>query len=98
MTQSPGQVTVIIPTRDRPVLLEAALRSVLQQTRRVDQIVVVDDGSSVPVSAQALARLSPVIELLRQDAARGVSAARRTTCSCSADARPRLPASGRMSK
>jgi cellulose synthase/poly-beta-1,6-N-acetylglucosamine synthase-like glycosyltransferase len=36
-------VSVIIPTRDRPVLLRAAIDSALAQTRPVTQIVVVDD-------------------------------------------------------
>jgi len=69
-------VTVVVPTRDRPALLEAALRSVVLQTHPVDQILVVDDGSREPVSSGALGRISPSIELIRRETSRGVSAAR----------------------
>jgi glycosyltransferase involved in cell wall biosynthesis len=39
-------ISVIIPTRDRPLFLAEALRSVLAQHLRPDQIIVVDDGGA----------------------------------------------------
>jgi glycosyltransferase involved in cell wall biosynthesis len=73
-----GTVTVVVPTHNRPALLEAAVRSVLLQTRPVDQILIVDDGSD-PANAdqvQAVAALSPTIELIHQSPATGVGSAR----------------------
>jgi len=50
-------VSVIIPTRDRPEMLAAALDSVFRQTRLPEEVVVVDDAS--PVSyAGVLGRLA----------------------------------------
>jgi glycosyltransferase involved in cell wall biosynthesis len=69
-------VSVIIPTRNRPALLRAALGSVLQQSRPVDQIVVVDDASARAEWIPAALALSPVIEIVREERNRGVSAAR----------------------
>jgi hypothetical protein len=42
-------MSVIIPTRDRPERLAAGLASVLSQTYRRLEVLVVDDGSSPPV-------------------------------------------------
>jgi len=70
-------VSIVIPTRDRPRLLKNAVESVLLQTHPVEQIVVVDDGSSAENAAQvdALACAHPAIEIHRI-ASQGVSAAR----------------------
>ena len=67
-------VSVVIPTRDRCDLLRRALTSVHAQTRPVDEIVVVDDGS-IDGTANLVASAFPQATLIRQDAA-GVSAAR----------------------
>jgi glycosyltransferase involved in cell wall biosynthesis len=48
----PG-VSVVIPVKDRARLLEQTLRSVREQTRPVDEIVVVDDGSADDSAAVA---------------------------------------------
>ncbi len=48
-------VSVVIPVYDRPELLAEAVASVLAQTIVPLEIVVVDDGSSVPVDATTLA-------------------------------------------
>jgi glycosyltransferase involved in cell wall biosynthesis len=72
-----GAVSVIIPTRNRPALLRETVASVLRQTRAVEQIVVVDDGSTPPAGLAHTAT-STAVELIRHPAARGVSAARNT--------------------
>ena len=43
------RVTIVIPTHDRPRLLERAVASALAQTVQDMQVVVVDDGSAEPV-------------------------------------------------
>ncbi len=42
-------VSVIIPTRDRPDLLARTLKSVFAQTRPPDEIIIVDDASTMPL-------------------------------------------------
>lgn len=53
-TESDGNdrplVSVVIPTHDRPDLLERAIRSVLEQTYTELELIVVDDASPEPVS------------------------------------------------
>lgn len=73
----PSTVSIVIPTRDRPRLLKNALDSALHQTHRVEQIIIVDDGSSAENAGQidALASADPAIEIHRS-AGQGVSAAR----------------------
>jgi len=73
-----ASVSVVIPTRDRPEMVEEAVRSVLAQTVPVEQIVVVDNGpeDSHLVVRSTVAPLSPVIEVLRGDPPGGPAAAR----------------------
>lgn len=77
-TGGPTRVSVIVPTRDRPALVEAAVRSLLLQTRPVDQIVVVDDASTSTEHLATLRTLSPAIEIARHELPRGAAAARNT--------------------
>ena len=72
------RVSVIIPTRDRPFFLEDAVRSVLEQTRSVHEIIVVDDGSKAVHRTEIdhTVSLSPSIRLLRLPESAGVAAAR----------------------
>jgi glycosyltransferase involved in cell wall biosynthesis len=65
--------TIIIPTHDRPELLERAVESALAQTVRDIQVVVVDDGSAEPVRFE---RPDPRLLVLRNPQALGASAAR----------------------
>lgn len=69
----PG-VSVVIPVRDRRLLLRRALDSVLAQTRAADEIIVVDDGSCDGMSGE-LPHRYPTVRLL-VTRGRGVSAAR----------------------
>lgn len=69
-------VSVIVPTKDRPQLLEKALHSVLGQTYRNFEVIVVDDGSSPPVVLEAALVTDGRIRVLRMEVSRGPSAAR----------------------
>ena len=68
-------VSVIIPTFNRSRWLIRALRSVLKQTFRDYEVIVVDDGSSDD-TYQALTSYMPMIRYVHQEVNRGVSAAR----------------------
>src|SRR3954452_19060247 len=70
------RITIVLPTRDRPADLTRAVRSVLRQTVTEIEVIVVDDGSRLPVDAAALAGGDPRVRVLRHDSSRGVSAAR----------------------
>lgn len=67
-------VTALIPTWQRRHDIDAALTSVVEQTRPPEEIIVVDDGST-DGTAEHLQRHWPAIRLLRQRH-QGVSAAR----------------------
>jgi glycosyltransferase involved in cell wall biosynthesis len=43
-------VAVIIPTKNRPVLLDEAIASALRQSHPPKEVIVIDDGSSTPLS------------------------------------------------
>jgi glycosyltransferase involved in cell wall biosynthesis len=68
-------VAVIIPTYNHARFLGEAIESVLAQTRPVDEIIVVDDGSTD--NPTAVVAQFPTVRLIRQDN-RGPSAARNT--------------------
>jgi glycosyltransferase involved in cell wall biosynthesis len=68
------RISVVIPSYNRGHTLERALRSVIEQTSAVDEIILVDDGSTDD-STEMTAQLFPDVKLIRQSN-RGVSAAR----------------------
>jgi glycosyltransferase involved in cell wall biosynthesis len=72
-----GRVGVIVPTHNRHEVLREALAGILGQ-RDVDiEVVVVDDGSTVPVTeAQVDVVADPRVTVLRNDTPGGPSAAR----------------------
>ena len=74
MAQDP-LVSVIIPTYNRAAWVAEAVVSVLAQTYRNLELIVVDDGST-DATLEALARFFGQIKLLRQPQSQGVSAAR----------------------
>src|SRR6476619_4343306 len=69
-------VTVVVPTRNRPGLLDLTLTSVLRQ-RDVDlRVIVVDDASTLN-NADVIAGLADSrLQLVRQPVIKGASAAR----------------------
>jgi glycosyltransferase involved in cell wall biosynthesis len=73
-----GLVSTIIPVRDRPTLLIEAVESVLAQTYRPVEIIIVDDGSidETPEVAKNLAAKYPVEVKYRRQVNQGPGAAR----------------------
>jgi glycosyltransferase involved in cell wall biosynthesis len=72
------EVSVLVPTRNRPETLGRCLRALTQQTiRRALEIVVVDDGSMDRESVARVVANTPGVRLVRQPAA-GVASARNT--------------------
>jgi glycosyltransferase involved in cell wall biosynthesis len=69
-------IAVVIPTYNRPHLLTAALASVFAQTRQPDELVVVDDGSSVSCEG-VLAGYRDRVRYIYQEN-KGLSGARNT--------------------
>lgn len=77
MVLSP-KVSVVITTRNRPEQLPDSLRSVLEQTIAVSEIIVVDDASSIPAETVLETLDEHQIRYLRHTKVRGGSAARNT--------------------
>lgn len=70
-----GLVSVVMPAFNRAGSIGAAIRSVLAQTHRELELIVIDDGSTDGTADAVLAFDDPRIRLIRGDHA-GVSAAR----------------------
>ena len=68
------QISAVIPSHNRLHSLIPAIESVSSQTSAVDEIIVVDDGSTDTTTAE-ISRRYPQIKLIQQSN-RGVSAAR----------------------
>lgn len=66
------QLSVIIPTHNRPHLLPLAVRSALRQTYSDLEVVVVDDASDPPVQLPP----NPRVRIIRLDPGRGGAGAR----------------------
>jgi glycosyltransferase involved in cell wall biosynthesis len=75
MSTSP-ELTVVIPTKDRPVLLARAVESVVTQGPGIE-VVVVDDGSA-PEAAASIRSIAkdPMVRLVRSDVSSGAPLAR----------------------
>lgn len=72
----PAAVTVIVPTYQRAHVLPRALRSVLGQTFKAFELLVVDDGSTDNTASVVEAFRDPRIRYLRQRENAGAAAAR----------------------
>lgn len=70
-------VSVVIPTYNRSSLVHRAITSVLEQTFKDTEILVVDDGST-DETVPSLEVFSNKVRILRHETNRGVSAARNT--------------------
>jgi glycosyltransferase involved in cell wall biosynthesis len=70
--------SVVVPTFERVEFLARAIESVLAQTCRDLEVVVVDDGPSEPIAALVRAHPDGRVRLVRHDRNRGVAAARNT--------------------
>ena len=71
-----SEVTVVIPTRDRPDLLPLTVRSVLRQ-RAVDiDVIVVDDGDGPETATLVNGLADSRVQLVRNGESRGTSGAR----------------------
>jgi glycosyltransferase involved in cell wall biosynthesis len=71
-----AEVSVVIPTRNRRVVLERTLETALAQTDVVIEVVVVDDGSDDDTAAFLGAHDDPRVRLVHHEWPRGVAAAR----------------------
>ena len=93
-TVFPRSVSVVIPVRNDAVLLEHCLRALDRQTRRADEVVVVDNGSTddtVAVAERFGARVvtEPVQGIPRASAAGYDAATGDIIARLDADSRPR---------
>lgn len=69
-------VSVILPTRDRAALLVRAMQSVLVQTHRDLELIVVDDGSTDTTAQVVTTVRDPRVRYVRCEQSAGASAAR----------------------
>lgn len=70
LPQAPGLVSVIIPTRNNPVLLRQCVTSMLEKTQGVQlELIVVDNGSDTPEALQTLRELAayPQLRVVRDN-------------------------------
>jgi glycosyltransferase involved in cell wall biosynthesis len=68
--------TIIIPTRDRPDWLPRTLLSAIWQQETEAEIIIVDDGSTTPVSERLTPEAHSRLRVLRNPSPAGVATAR----------------------
>lgn len=78
MSRSAPSATVIMPAYNAAATITEAVASVLGQSVGDLELIVVDDGSSVPVAETLAAVRDPRLRVIRLASNRGVSAARNT--------------------
>ena len=71
-------VSVIIPTHNRGEMLRRAIDSVLSQTYKDFELIIVSDGSADETDKVIVSYTDPRIRFLKHDKSRGASAARNT--------------------
>jgi len=74
--QSPMKISALIPTYNRRKFVPRAIQSILAQTVPVDEIIVVDDGSTDGTAEEIERVFGGRVRMVRQEN-QGVSAARR---------------------
>src|SRR4051812_11474842 len=72
----PPDISVVVPTHDRRVLLARTLRSICAQREVELEIIVVDDGSRDGTPAALATFGDPRVRSVRNETAQGVAAAR----------------------
>ena len=70
------ECTIIIPTKDRPTSLQFALASALASVTQYGEVLVVDDGSAVPVQRCLEKQGDPRLRVVRNEGKHGPAAAR----------------------
>jgi glycosyltransferase involved in cell wall biosynthesis len=76
MRKNSPRVSVIIPSRNRPLLLLNTIESVLVQTFKDLEIIVVDDGSDVPLNPLLVEKFGEQVVCVRHEHSCGAPAAR----------------------
>ncbi len=69
-------VSVVLPSRDRPELLQRSLTCALGQEGVELEVIVIDDGSAPAVASAVTEMLDPRVRLVRRPVPRGVASAR----------------------
>jgi glycosyltransferase involved in cell wall biosynthesis len=87
MGTSTPVVSVVLPTRNRAHLLGRAIRSVLAQTFRDWELVIVDDGSSDDTRGVVEALAEPRLRYVRRDSDHGLCQARNAGMAAAARSR-----------
>ena len=79
------KIAAVIPVRNRPELLQRAVRSIQAQTRKPDEIIIVDDASTddTPLVAKEMAANDARIRVIEQPICLGCGGARNTAWRCS---------------
>jgi glycosyltransferase involved in cell wall biosynthesis len=78
-------VSVILPSRDRPELLQRALSCALRQEGVELEVIVVDDGSAPTLEGTIDELLDPRVKFVRHAVSHGVASARNAGIACAAN-------------
>lgn len=70
------RISVVLPTHNRPELLREAIASVSNQTWPDWELIVVDDGSTLPVQREGEDGIDQSVKWLRNESPMGLSSAR----------------------
>jgi glycosyltransferase involved in cell wall biosynthesis len=71
-------VSIVLPTYNRAHTLQQSIRSILEQTHKDFELIIVDDGSSDTTQEVLTSFSDPRIRIIRHDKNRGVAEARNT--------------------
>lgn len=80
------QISVVIPVRDRRTSVLLCLESLLEQSHQPIEVIVVDDGSAIPIADMWMHRKTNVSICFLRQVPKGIAAARnRGVAECSGD-------------